>query len=82
MKQDAPIPITMQLPQTEAGQRELRRRVSAVAAEAVITSIRQWEAPAQQKLELLQAVIDTVRERDHAEGGPGNPVSLRRGTGT
>ena len=50
-------------PKTEAGKEELARRVATVHAESVITKINRLKCPTKQKLELVDAVIDTVKRR-------------------
>ena len=50
-------------PKTEAGKEELARRVAAVHAESVIAKINRLNCPTKQKLELVDAVIDTVKRR-------------------
>lgn len=60
MKLNTPFQLVVHTPKTEAGLQALRQRVSDVHADYVITSINHLKAPAKQKLELLQAVIDTI----------------------
>ena len=59
----APINVIMHFPSTEDGKKELARRVSDVHAAAVIQRIKELNCPTQQKLDLLDAVIKTVKER-------------------
>ncbi len=60
MKANTSFELVIHTPKTEAGLQALRQRVSEVHAEYVITSINHLKAPAKQKLDLLQAVIDTI----------------------
>lgn len=60
----APIHVIVHFPTTEEGKDELARRVSDVHAAAVIQRIKELNCPTQQKLELLDAVIITAKERN------------------
>lgn len=61
---NVPAPIEMMVvpPQTEVGQRELAQRVAELHADYVLHTIDRLPCPAQQKLALLQAVINAVRD--------------------
>ena len=59
----APIRVIVHSPRTEEGRAELARRVADVHANAVMQRIKELECPDQQKMDLLDAVIRTVRER-------------------
>ena len=61
MKKSAPLHVIVHYPKTEEGKRELARRVADVHADYVISTINKLNCPMKQKLELLQAVIDTTR---------------------
>ena len=50
-------------PKTEEGKQELARRVATVHAESVIAKINRLNCPTKQKLELVDAVIDTVKRK-------------------
>ena len=50
-------------PKTDAGKEELARRVATIHAESVIAKINRLNCPSKQKLELVEAVIDTVKRR-------------------
>ncbi len=60
----APINLIMYYPKTEEGQMELKKRVSDIYATTVIQRIKSLNCPTNQKLELLDAVIETVKERN------------------
>ena len=62
MRKMAPINVIVYYPKTEKGQDELRRRVALVHADAVNRRLKELRCPEKQKLELLDAVIDTVRK--------------------
>ena len=64
MKKHAPINIIVHYPKTEEGKRELAERVASVHADMVIQYIDKLECPTRQKLELLDAVIASVKERN------------------
>ena len=61
MRTSAPIRVIMHYPKTEEGKQELAKRVSDVHADFVITTINKLKCHSKQKLELLQAVIDTTK---------------------
>ena len=62
MRTSAPIKVIVHYPKTEEGRQELGpRRVADVHADFVISSINKLDCPIKQKLELLQAVIDTTK---------------------
>lgn len=63
MRKMAPINVIVYYPKTEEGQEELRRRVALVHADAVNNRLKALNCPEKQKLELLDAVIETVRRR-------------------
>lgn len=62
MRKMAPINVIVYYPKTEEGQDALRRRVALVHADAVNRRPKELRCPEKQKLELLDAVIDTVRK--------------------
>lgn len=59
----------MYYPKTEAGKEELAKRVADVHATAVNQRLKELRCPTSQKLKLLDAVIDTVRERSLRQQG-------------
>lgn len=61
MRRSAPIRVVVHGPGTGAGRQELARRAAEVHAEFVADALRRLDCPARQKLELLQAVMDTVQ---------------------
>lgn len=61
MRNSEPIKIIVHYPKTEEGRQELARRVADVHADFVISYIDKLNCPIKQKLELLQAVIDTTK---------------------
>ena len=63
----APINLIVYYPKTEEGQVELAKRVSDVHAAAVTQRIKSLNCPTSQKLELLDAVIETVKERSREQ---------------
>ncbi|MBE6922113.1 MAG: hypothetical protein E7465_02880 [Ruminococcaceae bacterium] len=63
MRKMAPISLVVYYPKTEKGTEELARRVSDVHAASVIRQLKALNCPAHQKLDLLDAVIKTVKER-------------------
>lgn len=63
MRKMAPINVIVYYPKTEEGREELSRRVALVHADAVNQRLKELNCPEKQKLELLDAVIRTVRQR-------------------
>ena len=61
MRKTPPIKIIVHYPQTQQGKQELAQRLADVHADAVISAINKLDCPLKQKLDLLQAVIDTTR---------------------
>ena len=60
MRKSAPIVIILYTPKTEAGQRELAQRVSAVHADFVSAQIQKLNCPAVQKVKMLNSVISAI----------------------
>lgn len=58
----APIHVIVYYPKTEAGKEELARRVFDVHATAVNQRLKSLNCPTSQKLELLDAVIETKKK--------------------
>ena len=63
MRKHGQVNIVVHSPTSAAGRTELARRVSDVHASAVTQRIKSLNCPTSQKLELLDAVIKTVKER-------------------
>ena len=61
MRKALPIKIIVHYPQTQQGMQELAQRLADVHADAVVSAINKLDCPLKQKLDLLQAVIDTTR---------------------
>ena len=61
MRTSEPIKVIVHYPKTDEGKEELARRVAEVHADFVVSSINKLDCPIKQKLELLQAVIDTTK---------------------
>lgn len=61
MRKSAPIHVIVHFPKTEESRQELARRMADAHADYVISTINKLKCPTRQKLELLQAVIDTTR---------------------
>jgi hypothetical protein len=63
----APVNVIVYHPKTKEGQEELAKRVSDVHATSVIQRLKSLNCPTSQKLELLDAVIDTVKKRSREQ---------------
>lgn len=61
MRKSAPIEVVVHYPKTKEGWDELGKRVATAHANYVIEKIDRLNCPTWQKLELLQAVIDTAK---------------------
>lgn len=75
MRRSAPIRVVAHYPGTGAGRQELARRAAEVHAEYVADAVHRLDCPAWQKLELMQAVLDTVQSAC-PPGQPGKTKSL------
>ena len=73
LKVTVPMEISVVLPQTGTGQRALACRIAEAHADWVLCTIDGLSCPAQQKLALLQAVIDTIRGTYRAPGPAAGP---------
>lgn len=67
IRKSVPINLIVYYPKTQAGIDELARRVADVHADAVHYRLKQLKCPAKQKLELLEAVIHTVKQRSREQ---------------
>ena len=66
-RKPAPINVVFHFPTSEAGKEELAVRVADVHAACVNQRLKSLTCPNYQKLELLDAVILTVKERAHTQ---------------
>jgi hypothetical protein len=63
----APVNLIVYDPQTPEGREELAQRVSDVHAAAAIRRIKSLNCPTSQKLALLDAVIETIKEQSREQ---------------
>ena len=63
----APVKVILYHPQTETGTEELGRRMAEVHAASVIQRLKALHCPTDQKKELLEAVIETVKKRSREQ---------------
>ena len=63
----APVNVIVHYPKTEAGKEALAKRVADIHATSVIRQIKDLNCPTSQKLELLDAVIETVKKRSREQ---------------
>lgn len=63
----APVNLIVHHPETEEGKTELARRVSEVHAGAVTQRLKSLNCPTSQKLDLLNAVIETARAKSREQ---------------
>lgn len=81
MRKSAPIQVIVHYPGTEEGKLALARRVAEVHAGFVISAINKLNCPTKQKLELLQAVIDTTKGTYKAPEAEPKPENRNREIG-
>lgn len=67
MRKMAPVNVIVYYPKTEEGREDLARRVAEVHANAVIRRLKSLNCPTRQKLELLDAVVNTVQKNQEQE---------------
>ena len=67
MAKKVPIQAVLHIPQTEGGKRLLAKRVAQAHADFVVRTIGQLSCPAEQKLDLLRTVLDTVQTQSDGE---------------
>ena len=63
----APVNVIVYFPKTPEGQEELEKRAAEVHASAVTQRIKQLTCPTSQKLELLDAVIETAKKNSREQ---------------
>lgn len=61
MRNQAPLEVAAELPDTREGRRALARQVAELHADWVLDTLGRMSCPARQKQELLQAVMDAAR---------------------
>ena len=71
MKRHGPVNVIFYHPKSESGKQELAKRVAEVHADAVTRRIKKLNCPTSKKLELLDAVISTAKQRAETS----NPIS-------
>ena len=59
-RKSAPINVIVHYPKTEEGKRELAERVAGVHADMVNQHIKKLNCPSEQKVQLLDAVIESA----------------------
>lgn len=71
MRRHGPLSVIMHYPTTEKGRLELANRMAEVHADAVCRRIRELTCPDEQKLQLLDTVIESAKQRaKQQEQGP------------
>ena len=64
MKKSAPIRLTVFHPDTDAAQEALAKGIAQVHADAVMREILALSCPTEQKLALLDAVMDDAKKQE------------------
>jgi glutaredoxin 2 len=62
-RKSTPIQVIVHYPQTEEGKRVLAQRVASVHADMVNQYIQKLNCPSEQKVQLLDAVIETASQK-------------------
>ena len=58
MRKPTPVNLIVYRPRTEQEQTELARRIAGIHAEIVLRQVQELSCPAEQKMELLEAVVE------------------------
>ena len=66
-RKSAPIHVIVHYPKTEEGKRELAERVAGVHADMVNQYIKTLNCPSEQKVQLLDAVIESISKKKAGE---------------
>ena len=69
-RKSAPIHVIVHYPKTEEGKRELAERVASVHADMVNQHIKKLNCPSEQKVQLLDAVIQAASKEKAGEQTP------------
>ena len=69
-KKSAPINVIVHYPKSIEGQRELAERVAGVHADMVNQHIKKLNCPSEQKVQLLDAVIQAASKEKAGEQTP------------
>ena len=69
-RKSAPINVIVHYPKTEEGKRELAERVAGVHADMVNQHIKKLNCPSEQKVQLLDAVIQAASKEKAGEQTP------------
>ena len=69
-RKSAPINVIVHYPKTEEGKRELAERVAGVHADIVNQHIKKLNCPSDQKVQLLDAVIQAASKEKAGEQTP------------
>lgn len=67
MRSMAPVNVIVHYPTTETGKEELAKRVADVHASTVIQRLKALNCPTSQKMELLDAVIESAKKRSREQ---------------
>ena len=62
MRKPTPVNLITYFPHTEEATAELARRIAGIHAETVLRQVKELSCPAEQKRELLEAVVQTAAQ--------------------
>ena len=62
MRKPTPVNLITHFPHTEEATAELARRAATIHADAVLRQIKELSCPVEQKMELLEAVVQTAAQ--------------------
>lgn len=63
VRTSAPIQVIIHYPKTEEGKRELARCIAVVHADKVNQTIKKLNCPSEQKVQLLDSIIETAKSK-------------------
>lgn len=64
MRKPTPVNLIVYRPRTEQEQTELARRTAGIHAETVLRQVKELSCPAEQKKELLERMVESVKKTD------------------
>ena len=68
MRRPGPVKVIVYCPKNEKEQRELATRAAQVHAESVLRRIEELGCPNEQKVQLLDAIIDSAKKKQRDRG--------------
>lgn len=69
MRKSAPINLIVYYPTTEEGKKEFAERMGKVEAMAVMWRLQSLDCPSEQKLELIDKLIEITKKKNNEKKG-------------